>query len=313
MRKQKRQIDLSIGRGFAASFIATSGALDSPFVLLDIGARDGINPRWLPLEPAMQVFGFDAIADVTAPNERHHYFKIALGERDGECRFHVPENLYEAQVSPQGSCIVPMAKLDTLWATHSLPPADFIKIDCEGYEPEILRGAERYLAVSNLLGAEIETNFYLSPTLPLSHFAAVNAALVKHRLLVADLGFVPVERLAWNGICDALFARHFIKERTDGGVYAFRAPEQDPSFDAILKMIAIFDLYALVGPAVALVKEYRELLSRRIDPDALLEKVMLSQPLAIENHLPHLGLGLWTAIKRLAIRAARLRGSITAN
>lgn len=193
MRKQKKRIDLSIGRGIAASFIATSGALDSPFVLLDIGARDGINPRWLPLEPAMQVFGFDAIADITAPNARHHYFKTALGKRDGECRFRVPENLYEAQVSPGGSHVVPMAKLDTLWRTHALPP------------------------------------------------------------------------------------------------------------------------YALIGPAVALVKEYRELLSRRIDPDALFEKVMLSQSLAIEKHLPHLGLGLWTGMRRLAIYAARLRGSITAN
>lgn len=307
MRKRKKQIDLAIGRGFAASFIAASGALDSPFVLLDVGARDGINPRWRPLEPVLEVYGFDAIADVAAPNERHHYFKIALGAYDGECRFHVPDNVYEAQASPDGAHVVPMTKLDTLWAARSLPAADFIKIDCEGYEPDILAGAEQYLAACNLLGAEIETNFYLSPTLPLSHFAAVNASLVKHRLLIADLGFVPVPRLAWNGICDALFARHFIKERDDGGSYAFRAAEPNPTLDAILKTIAIFDVYALAGPAAALVKEYRELLSRRIDPDALYEKVMLSQGSGMEKYLPHLGLGLWTGIQRFAIRAKRRR------
>lgn len=310
MRKRKKQIDLAIGRGFAASFIAASGALDSPFVLLDVGARDGINPRWRPLEPVMQVYGFDAIADVAAPNERHHYFKIALGDRDGECRFDIPENRYEAQVSPDGAHVVPMAKIDTLWATHALPPADFIKIDCEGYEPEILQGAEQYLAASNLLGAEIETNVYLSRTLPLSHFAAVNAALAKHRLLMADVGLIPVERFAWNSMYDVLFARHFIKERSDSSSYVFRAAELNPTLDAILKTIAIFDVYALVAPAAALVKEYRELLSRRIDPDALYEKVMLSEGSGMEKYLPHLGLGLWTGIQRLAIRATRRRRSI---
>jgi FkbM family methyltransferase len=179
--KRKKRIDLALGRGLAAGFIAASGALERPFVLIDVGARDGISPRWRPLAPAMEVYGFDAIADVAAPNERHHYFKIALGAYDGECRFHVPDNVYEAKVSPVGDHVVPMAKIDTLWAAHSLPAADFMKIDCEGHEPEILRGAEQYLAACDLLGAEIETNFFLDPTLPLSHFAAVNASLAKTR------------------------------------------------------------------------------------------------------------------------------------
>lgn len=124
-------------------------------------------------------------------------------------------------------------------------------------------------------------------------------------MLVADVGFIPVERLAWNSVYDVLFARHFIKERSDGAAYVFRAAEQNPTLDAILKMIAIFDLYALVWPAAALVREYRELLSRRIDPDALYEKVMLSQTSGLEKYLPHLGLGLWTAMRRFAIRATK--------
>lgn len=296
--KRKRKLDLPIGRGVAARFIAASGALDTPFVLLDIGCRDGINPRWLPLEPAMEVFGFDAIAETAAPNARHHYFKIALGDHDGECRFHVPDNVYEACVSRDGSHTVPMAKIDTLWRNRSLPPADFIKIDCEGYEPEILQGAEQYLAASDLLGAEIESNFYPTTTLPLSHFSVINAALAKHRLLIADLGFIPAQQLAWNGMCEVLFARHFINERRARNSYVFRMPEQNPSLDAILKMIAIFDLYTLIAPAAALVQEYRGLIASRLDPEALYQAIMLSQPLMIERYLPHLGLGLWTMIKR---------------
>jgi FkbM family methyltransferase len=283
---QKRKLDLPIGRGTAARFIAASGALDTPFVLLDVGARDGIHPRWLPLEPAMEVFGFDPIAEIAAPNARHHYFKIALGDHDGESRIHVPDNVYETRVSRDGNRRIPMAKIDTFWRKHSLPPADFIKIDCEGYEPEILQGAEQYLAASDLLGAEIESNFYPTTTLPLSHFATISASLAKHRLLIADLAFIPVQSLAWNGMCEALFARHFINERRDSSSYGFRIAEQNPSLDAILKTIAIFDLYALVAPAAALVREYRALIARRLDADALYQTIMLSQPLMIERYCP---------------------------
>gem|GEM_PF-3916581 len=165
-------MELSVGRGRGAGFIAGSGALERPFVLVDIGARDGIHPRWIPFEPAMEVFGFDAIAEIAPPNARHHYFKLAVGDYDGECTFDVPDNLYEARISPAGHHKIPITKLDTLWDEKVLPPADFIKVDCEGSEPEVLRGAEQYLKASNILAADIETNFHISPTLPMSHFAA---------------------------------------------------------------------------------------------------------------------------------------------
>jgi FkbM family methyltransferase len=32
-----------------------------------------------------------------------------------------------------------MRKLDTLLAEGAIPPADFIKIDCEGFEPAVLK------------------------------------------------------------------------------------------------------------------------------------------------------------------------------
>jgi FkbM family methyltransferase len=154
-------VELSESAGLAASFIAKSGALDGAFVLVDIGVRGGIHPRWRPLEPVLEVYGFDALAEVVAPNDRHHYFKLALGDYDGQCTVHVPDNPYETRVSADGAHRVPIAKLDTLWAKGALPPADFIKIDCEGYEPEILTGAAAYLKASELLGADIESHFHV--------------------------------------------------------------------------------------------------------------------------------------------------------
>lgn len=312
-------MELQVGSGSAARLIAQTGALETPFVLIDIGVRDGIHPRWKPLETVMEVYGFDAIAEVRSPNERHRYFKLAVGDFDGECRFDVPENLYEARLSATGTVAVPMAKLDTLLANRLVPTADFIKIDCEGHEPDILRGAKQYLAACNLLAADIETNFNISPTLPKTHFAAIAEPLLNERLLVTDLAFDSASfpsNQPWPGTCNALFVRNFINERDHQENYQMRRPEALPSADAILKTIAVFDLYSLNGPARALLTRFQELIEHRVDTGLLMKSLdairkdfsihngSLTKPAAgvrsygFEKFLPHLGLGLWSGVKR---------------
>jgi FkbM family methyltransferase len=299
-------MELQVGSGRAARLIAKSGALETPFVLVDIGVRDGIHPRWAALEAALEVYGFDAIAEVPPPNKRHHYFKLAIGDFDGECRFDVPANRYEARVSSAGQVRVPIAKLDTLWAKKILPTADFIKIDCEGYEPEILLGAAQYLAASNVLAADIETNFNISPTLPKSHFSTIAEPLVAQRLLIVDLALSTASfpsQLPWPGTCNALFARNFINERDHQENYGMRNPEALPSADEILKTIAVFDLYSLDAPARALLAQFRDVIEDRVDPDALMKCLPRVRPFAFERFIPHLGLGLWRRAKRF-IRVA---------
>lgn len=288
-------MELSESPGLAASFIATSGALDDAFVLVDVGVRGGIHPRWLPLEPVMEIYGFDAVAEVSPPNTRHHYFKLALGDYDGECTLHVPANPYEAKVSSAGTHKAPIARLDTLWAKRMLPPADFIKIDCEGYEPEVLTGATEYLKASNMLGADIESHFHVRSGLPYSHFAAVNTVLTERCLRVADLVLSRAldADQPWNGTCNVLFSRQLLDERG-----AMGPGDAGLSPNTILKTIAIFDVYGLVGPAVALAREFRDIISKKVDADVLHKKLILSPRVgALEAHLPHLGLGLWTRAK----------------
>jgi FkbM family methyltransferase len=285
--------ELGFGVGLAARFIVGSGALDRPFVLLDVGARGGIHQRWLAFDPSLEVYGFDAAAEDSPPNPRHHYFRLAVGNFDGECTFHVPDNPYEGRVSSDGKHQVSMARLDTLWAKGSLPAADFIKIDCEGYELEVLAGAAEYLKAIDLLGADIESHFHVRPGLPYSHFAAVNTVLIERGLRMADLALsraLDAEQ-PWNGTCNVLFSRHLLDE-----------PGSKPKCSAILKMIAVFDVYGLAGPAVALARGFRDVISERIDVDALCRKLTLSPRVAaLEQYLPHLGLGFWTRAKsRLA-------------
>lgn len=173
------------------------------------------------------------------------------------------------------------------WTKDVLPLADLIKIDCEGYESQVLQVGAGYLNAANLPGADIESSFHNSPILPLSHFAAINKPMVEQRLLVADPAIARTDQpdRSWNGTCNSLFPRHLLQERHHPEHYVYRTAEQHPSLDTILKVIAVFDVDALVGPAAAITLQFRDLIARRIDADALYRKVMLSRRLRIERCL----------------------------
>ena len=300
--------DLGISDGSTAKLIVKSGALQSPLVLVDIGCRDGINARWEPITDRIEVYGFDAGVLEKSTNPRHHYFQMAIGDHDGDIGFHNDINPHESRVSPTDGNRVAMAKLDTLWADGRLPPADFLKIDCEGFEPQILRGATGYLAASNLLAAEVETNFCISPTLPDSHFVEVLMPLLRERLVPADLALDrpgPSTPLTRPGNCNALFARMLPEERRSGPSYIYRTPEHFPSLDTILKSIIILDLHGLAYAAKATLDTFGAEISTALDPASIRDSLFraevsrpdIARP-SYERFLPHLGFGLVSGLRR---------------
>ena len=69
----------------------------------------------------------------------------ALGNTQGSVSMSCdPNNYGKNQICVQGDITVPIQSLDSL----SLPPADLIKIDVEGFEYEVLIGGEAYIKSS---------------------------------------------------------------------------------------------------------------------------------------------------------------------
>ena len=113
---------------------------------LDIGANVGLWSRDL-CENFNQVIAFEPVEDfrkcllknVTAKN-----FEVracALGDQDTQINMIITaENTGHSHVDTAsiGTGSIPMYRLDSL----NLPKIDYIKIDCEGYENTILRGAK---------------------------------------------------------------------------------------------------------------------------------------------------------------------------
>lgn len=266
-------------------WLVSSGLLTTPFVLIDVGVQGGISPRWDALQDHLVIYGFDLLEEVVADlsragDSRCHYFAVGLTDYDGEVDISVPANRYEAQLNAfaEGERRrIPVRRLDTLFKEGALTPADFIKLDCEGYEPLVLRGASDYFAASNLVGVDTESNFNLSPVIPNAHFCECSAALVRQRLMVFDFEFnrVPVGNsptltstsVHRPAVLNVLFARNLVQERDSPTSYIHRAAELPVDMQTILKCAIVFEAYGLLEWACHLLRSFAGQIGAGLDID----------------------------------------------
>ena len=121
-------------------------------IAVDIGANVGLWSRDLAQYFA-QVIAFEPVADFRAclrlnvPGANLEIRECALGREDSMIDMNITlENTGHSHVNPatMGLGTIPMYRLDHL----NLPKFDYCKIDCEGYEYEILLGAEQTIRAS---------------------------------------------------------------------------------------------------------------------------------------------------------------------
>jgi hypothetical protein len=178
-----------------------------------------------------------------------------------------------------------ISRLDTLVARGVVPPPDFTKLDCEGAEPEILAGARATLALGGILGAEIESNFNVSPILPQTHFWACYRALLPARLLLLDLAFErtpfqtfaetaarlhrPSARLASispPSTFNVLLCRDFVLERRSPD--SFPGPlGPAPAADQLIKLAIILELYGMLDAAYDVLAAFPDALNDRFSTE----------------------------------------------
>jgi len=155
--------------------------LEEPVRLVDVGARGGVDQRWEPYYPVLDVLGFEPDpAECERLNEaarslpyRSRFLPYALGRDAGEvtfnvCRWPVASSVYEPNPDvledfPAAASLMTVTErrrlstvpLDDVCAREALTP-DCLKIDVEGAELDVLRGAETALDRSLVLDVEVE-------------------------------------------------------------------------------------------------------------------------------------------------------------
>lgn len=161
------------------NFTALMRALPDDFrlTLADVGSAGGIHRRWTPLRPVVSALLFEPRegGDIERKGADSVY-PIALGERAGRATLNITAlpNMSStlmpnaarlaryrkkgAHTHVQSTIDIPVDALDAV-ATRDGRTVDALKVDTQGSEIEILRGATATLSGSVIL-AEVEVSFF---------------------------------------------------------------------------------------------------------------------------------------------------------
>jgi FkbM family methyltransferase len=142
-------------------------------VCADVGANIGNYCELLVAHGAKQIVAFEPVPPTFARlTERSARLQgvsavnAAVGERDGEVEIHVPRDPRHSSRDAEVAALerdglvsfrVPLITLDSVCFDRDIS-FDFVKIDVEGFELEVLRGAARMLVERPPVALQIEFN-----------------------------------------------------------------------------------------------------------------------------------------------------------
>lgn len=175
--------------------------LDEPVVVVDAGCRWGATSSWSSLGSALRVLAFDADADECArltaaqsDDDPVRYVPTALGAHNGVATLHVAREPACSSIFPPdpvalrerplleliatvSTATVPLARLDDWAAEAGISAVHAMKLDVQGAELEILRGAPTLLGGVRVVEIEVTfTPIYTGQAL----FGDVDAYLRRH-------------------------------------------------------------------------------------------------------------------------------------
>ncbi len=169
--------------------------------IVDVGAAGGLAKRWRPIGPALRVIGFEpdarsrnyvdddygslvTIIDRAASN--HEVTAPIYLTRKPRCSSLLKPNASLNQRFPDADRLdvvreatVACTTIDAALARLNVAEMDFLKIDTQGTELQVLQGAERSLA--SALGIEVEVEFQ-----PIYEGAALFRDIDRH---ISERGF----------------------------------------------------------------------------------------------------------------------------
>ena len=305
--------------------VASRALADDPVVVVDVGCGLGIDVGWRCFGPDLRVFGFDPNLDEIerlAATEQHPGIEYAAGwvglppghpfsiaQRGGDywgrnpwdrlsvtaAMRHAPAaaadepdepaeetHATESRVADADRRIV----LDEYLAAVGVPSVDFVKLDVDGPDFEVLVSLERILAAGPTLGVGMEVNFFGSGA-PTDHTLHNTDRFLKERGF--ELFDLTVRRYS-TGAMPARFLLPHPAETTTGRILQGDAayfrdvvnPEHRSVMDnlrptQLLKLACMFDLCALPDCAAELLLAARARLESVVHVEPLLD-VLVPDP-----------------------------------
>ena len=281
----------------------------APVVICDVGARGGIEPHWQVFGNQAQFIGFepdqiecDRLNQVhgqpmtggAISEPRQIFYPVALGRQRetrvfSVCRYGGGSSFYPADMDfmqrfpaehSQQLEVIQTLELETISfdefaQIESIPSIDFLKLDVEGCELDILQRAEHVLN-SGVLGLSLEVLFHdsmrhqppfhaIDQFLQSQGFRLFDLETYRHARRTLDLpteslGNTQIGQVLWG---QALYLRDAVADAL--------SPEQKTAFDwtplRILKLAAFMELFILPDCAMELLQTYQPQLESEIGID----------------------------------------------
>ena len=291
----------------------------APFVLIDVGCAGGIDAAWRAFGPSLVARGYDP--DVAACEEaqaREPFDNVLYQARYvglGETHPFVEKRRADALRWPQtniwgritagylagrGQPGAPrrmadpstLIGVDAIVRTENLPTVDFLKVDVDGPDLEVLESARDVFGDSNVLGVGLEVNWFgtSSPTEHTFHntdrflreqgFALFGLTFRRYSRIDMpapfEFEFFAQTRFGQPYQGDAIYIRDLAADHL-----AAQAASYSP--DKLIKLACIYELVGLPDCAAEVLNRFKSRLSFG-DPDHLLDA--LTPPLLGEQ-LPY--------------------------
>ena len=273
------------------ALVAAGAFADDPMVVVDVGARGGVEWYWQVFGDDVRIIAFEADAEeaarLNARGEKNVTFvAAALGAENGPRTLYLTRHADSSTFYPavpewddrfnqgQNLHVSRTIEITTTTLREALKgrPVDFMKIDAEGAEFDVLQGAD----LAPVLGIIAELNFGQSPSGQPS-FADFDTHCRAAGLQLYDLDVYRFSRkvLPYPALFDT---------RDADGKPLFGATVQGQvlSSDALfmrdgihsakpVKHACLFEIFGLNDCAAEVVLAHREAFARWIEPDRLLD------------------------------------------
>ncbi len=257
-----------------------------PLVVIDAGARKGFEKHWNHYEDQIKLIGFEPNEDSykecieKKSSSKTEYYPFALGRERGEKDFYITTYLsgcslmkpdlqvaqrfgFEKNVTVKDKISVQTIDLDSFVNDYEIEYVDFIKLDTEGSELDIFKGAQKTVN-NSVIGISTEVKFVkVQKDQPLFTDIDIYLRNLGFHLYDLDLNRSPRKVLANNHnisnigqiiLAQALYLRDTVDELI--------APNNRKNFwskDRNLKMASILEIYNLSDCAMELIQTMSEL------------------------------------------------------
>lgn len=276
------------------------------FCLIDVGASQGVEQYWNAFGPYLKGYGFDPLVnECNRLNKKNQFpsfcYKASYIVSDDKSIDSFQDDIcsswyarssansmqknqeinYTKEVFNKGAELVftnNKTSLDAFCKESNIPNVDFIKIDTDGFDYGVLKGAENLLRGQTTLGVIIETNFNGSVNPHANCFRNVDLFLVNTGFRLFDLSVnrytkkdlpgkfeykIPAQtetgQACWG---DVLYLRDFVEMQKE---------QKKIPTTQLLKMACLMEIFGLPDCAAELLNAFKSQLSETINVEHCLD------------------------------------------